>query len=423
MNVDVKLTAAQFMTQETRNDANQRLTDLISRHKSGFGLDGGFYTDPSIFAADLEQVFRRHWHCVGHESIIPNPGDFEQFKLGGESILLTRDRDGSVNALLNVCRHRGAKVCSEERGNRRVFVCPYHAWSYSNTGDLRSAREMPADFNRKDYGLKKLNLEVVEGLVFVSFASEPLDFQKARDVVTSAFGPHGWGDAKVAHRESYKITGNWKLAVENYVECYHCGPAHPEYSVVHSSGISPEADKLAADAMQDRARAMGIAIPEHDEWLGSDSGQEAARCFRYSLVEGAVSGTSTGAAAAPLMGSFETYDGGVTSVHIGGTSFFIGYPDYGVIYRFSPISVDETEMELVWLVKSDAVEGRDYNVEELTWLWHVTSKADKKIIELAANGVCSRYFEPGPVSPMEPYQLKYTEWYLKELSLPEVSTS
>lgn len=121
----------------------------------------------------MERVFRRHWHCLAHQSVIPNPGNFELFRLGDEQVILTHSADGTIHALLNVCRHRGAEVCTKEKGNAKFFVCPYHAWTYSNEGSLRAARLMPKDFDRSQHGLKKLHVRVASGLVFISFAERP----------------------------------------------------------------------------------------------------------------------------------------------------------------------------------------------------------------------------------------------------------
>ena len=96
------------------------------------------------------------------------------------------------------------------------------------------------------------------------------------------------------------------------------------------------------------------------------------------------------------MGQFKDYDGGVTFFDVGLTSDFLAYPDHGLIYRFMPRSVQSTDMEVIWLVRADARAGVDYDVERLTWLWRVTSVADKRIIELNQQGINSRYYEPGP---------------------------
>ena len=97
-------------------------------------------------------------------------------------------------------------------------------------------------------------------------------------------------------------------------------------------------------------------------------------------------------------------------------SAFLAYADHGVIYRFIPRATLDSEMEVIWLVRGDAEEGRDYDVEALTWLWDVTSLADKRIIEMNQAGVRSRTYRPGPYSLMEPGTRAYTDRYLSELA-------
>ena len=389
---------------------------LVAAHAPGKGLARAFYHDPAIYERDLERVFRRHWHCLAHVSVIPKPNDFELFLLGDEQVILTRDGEGSVHAMLNVCRHRGAEVCTAQKGNAKAFVCPYHAWTYGNDGRLKAARLMPKDFRREDHGLHKLAVKVVEGLVFVSFAAAPLDFSEVERLLHATCGQYGWADAKIAHREAYVIDGNWKLAVENYVECYHCGPAHPEYSLTHA--LEQPLDRIAElnAAMELRTCALGIDVGQGDLWQTSRAGAEAVHAFRYALYDGVETGSEDGRAVAPLMGRFAAFDGGVTSIHLGGTSFLVCYPDHGMIYRFIPDGPTRSRMELIWLVKGAAVEGVDYDLARLTWLWKVTTDEDKKIIEHTARGVKSAYFVPGPIAPMEQNELRYIGWYLDEIS-------
>ncbi|HEV2503600.1 MAG TPA: aromatic ring-hydroxylating dioxygenase subunit alpha [Mesorhizobium sp.] len=396
--------------------ADDRIGDLIAARRPGHGLVRAFYMDPAIFERDMERLFRRHWHCLAHASVIPNPGDFELFRLGDEQIILTRVADGTIHAMLNVCRHRGAEVCTKPKGNARFFVCPYHAWTYSNDGSLRAARLMPKDFDRSEHGLKKLHIRVASGLVFISFAETPLDFDPIEQSLRTSCGQYGWGEAKVAHRELYPLQANWKLAVENYVECYHCGPAHPEYSQTHALEQPLEMIEKLNQAMEARTCALGIDVVSGDRWQNSAAGQEAIHTFRYALYDGVSTGSQDGKPIAPLMGRFSEYDGGVTSIHLGGTTFLVCYPDHGMIYRFIPKTADTCEMELIWLVRGDAEEGRDYDLEKLTWLWKVTTEEDKKIIEHTARGVRSHYFVPGPIAPMEHNELRYINWYLEEIS-------
>ncbi len=391
---------------------------LVAAHRPGHGLTRPFYHDPAIFERDMERVFRRHWHCLAHASVIPDANDFELFKLGDEQVILTRAADGSIHAMLNVCRHRGAEVCTKPKGNARMFVCPYHAWTYSNDGSLRTARLMPKDFDRALHGLRKLHVRVASGLVFVSFAETPLDFDPIEQSLRTSCGQYGWDDAKVAHRALYPLDANWKLAVENYVECYHCGPAHPEYSQTHALEKPAELIAELNRAMEARTCALGIDVGSGDHWQGSATGQEAIHTFRYALYDGVSTGGEDGKPVAPLMGRFNDYDGGVTSIHLGGTTFLVCYPDHGMIYRFIPKTAESCEMELIWLVKGDAAEGRDYDLERLTWLWTVTTAEDKKIIEHTARGVRSHYFVPGPIAPMEYNELRYINWYLDEIGRP-----
>lgn len=392
----------------------QRLAEYVP----GKGLDGVFYKHPEIYQRDLDRLFCRHWHCISHESVIPNPHDFELFRMAGEQVILTRDGKGALHAMLNMCRHKGAEVCTEDKGNAKVFVCPYHAWTYGNDGGLKTARLMPQDFKRKDYGLHKLQLRVVDGLVFITFAKDPLDFSAAEQLIRDTCGQYGWGQAKVAHRQSYSIAANWKLAIENYVECYHCGPAHPEYSKVHVLENPVEQIEALNEAMMARTQALGIDVAQCSPWETSDTGREAIRSYRYALYDGMMTASQDGKPLAPLMGKFSDFDGGVTSLHFGGLSYMVAYPDHGVIYRFIPTGPESCEMELVWLVAGTAVEGRDYDLGRLIWLWSVTAEQDRAIIEHTARGVQSHYFIPGPIAPMEAQSQRYISWYLAELSRP-----
>jgi Rieske 2Fe-2S family protein len=396
--------------------SGDRIDRLVAEYRPGHGLARAFYHDQDIYERDLERVFRRHWHCVAHESVIPNANDFEVFRMANEQVILTRHADGSIHAILNVCRHRGAEVCTKDKGNARVFVCPYHAWTYGNDGALRAARLMPKEFKREDHGLKRLHVRVVEGLVFVSFAKTPLDFTEVEHLLRATCGQYGWANAKVAHRESYPVDANWKLAVENYVECYHCGPAHPEYSQTHALEQPLHMIEAMNAEMEQRTCSLGIEVGSGNHWQTSGDGKEAIHAFRYALYEGVKSGSEDGGAVAPLMGRFTDFDGGVTSIHLGGTTFLVCYPDHGMIYRFIPKTAGTCEMELIWLVDGEAEAGRDYDLDRLTWLWKVTTDEAKTIIEHTSRGVRSHYFEPGPIAPMEQNELRYINWYLDEIS-------
>lgn len=395
-----------------------RWAEAIAAQRAGHALSREFYCDEELFECEAHRLILRHWHCAGHHSQVRAPGDFFTTELCGESLIIVCGQDREIRALQNVCRHRGSRVCTERAGTARggVFVCPYHAWTYGLDGRLRAARHMPPGFDRSAYGLKPVHARVIEGLIFVSFAEAPLGLEHVEAALAGSARVYGWAHARVAHRETYRVDANWKLAVENYMECYHCGPAHAEYSRFHlyarPAGLNAEAD----ERVRRRARALGVTLAEVDYWgFNAQTGQEAADSVRSALADGAVSGSEDGRPLAPLMGQFPDYDGGVTFFDVGLTSSFLAYPDHGLIYRFIPRSVRSTDMEVIWLVREDAREGVDYDLERLTWLWKVTSTADKRIIELNQQGINSRSYEPGPYTPMEQHTRRYVEWILAEL--------
>jgi phenylpropionate dioxygenase-like ring-hydroxylating dioxygenase large terminal subunit len=395
------------------------LAGLIARHTPGHALERAFYTDRRIFECEVDRIMLRHWFCAAHASSVPRAGDFIVVDLASESVIIVRAQDGEVRALLNVCRHRGSRVCVGRSGRAPAgrLTCPYHAWTYDLTGRLVAARQMPDPFDRTGFGLRSLAVRVVEGLIFTTFAEEPLDFTPAAQVLAQSARVHGWSKAKVAHCETYAIRANWKLAVENYMECYHCQPAHAEYARRHVYARPAMQSAQLEQAGRRRAEALGVFIADVDLYgCAAKPGSEFVSVFRSALDAGVASATPDGRPIARLMGEFPGHDGNSTYFDVGPFSDFLAYADYGLIYRFAPRSVELTEMEVIWLVHEDAIEGQDYDVERLTWLWHMTSVEDKKIVELNQAGVNSRFFEPGPYSLQEPYARRFVDWYLRDLS-------
>jgi phenylpropionate dioxygenase-like ring-hydroxylating dioxygenase large terminal subunit len=407
------------MKLHTRPSAPEAATDIdaiVARQKPAHSLQQALYNSQAAFERDMERIFRRHWILAGHASMAAQPGDYFLHEMAAESIVIVRGRDNDLRAFANVCRHRGSRICTREQGHASVLVCPYHAWTYNLDGSLRSARHMGADFDKAGYGLKPVAVEVIEGLVFISLAEAPLSMAPARKAISEAFAPYGWGQAKVAHRETYSVTANWKLTVENYLECYHCTPSHPEYSRLHA--LEQPLDQIGElnAAMAARTSALGLSVPSVDHRVGSHTGEASVFTFRYALYDGVRTGGPDGKPVAPLMGEFRDYDGGVTSAHFAPSSFFIAYPDHGAIYRFIPLTASMSAMELIWLVKGDAEEGVDYDLDKLTWLWRLTTQADKRITEDNQKGVNSSFYEPGPYSPVEPNAIRWIEWYLGEVA-------
>ena len=124
------------------------LNALIDRQRDGHSLDQDFYGTEAVFAAECERIVLRHWHYACHLSQIPEAGCYRLFRMAGEEVVVVRQKDGGVRALVNVCRHRGSRVCWDDEGKARAFVCPYHGWTYGLDGALLAARMMPDDFDK-----------------------------------------------------------------------------------------------------------------------------------------------------------------------------------------------------------------------------------------------------------------------------------
>jgi Rieske 2Fe-2S family protein len=137
---------------------------------------------------------------------------------------------------------------------------------------------------------------------------------------------------------------------------------------------------------------------------------------RYPLIRDHVTGSDDGRPVAPLLGSIRDYDGGATDLQVGPVTFGLMYCDHVVLYRFTPVTIDSAECDITWLVRGDAIEGEDYEKARLTWLWDVTTEADKTIIVNNWKGVRSRYYTPGPFSNMEEAEGIYVDWILRELA-------
>ena len=395
------------------------LGDLIANQKPGYPLEQPFYNDPEIYQRELERIFLRHWLYVGHHSQIPNPGDYFVFEIADESVILVRGYDGAVRALVNVCRHRGSRVCKDPCGKVKRFVCPYHGWSYGLDGRLLGAWAMPKDFDKSAHGLREIPCEVFHGLIMINFSGRPGDFDQARAALDEVLAPFDLAGTKVAHSEVCRIEGNWKLAVENYDECYHCAPAHPEFAESHSIKLPKDRIAELQRELAVRAAKAGLSVGpvgNHKHEDREDPEELAFFYDRYALFEGYLTGSQDGKPLAPLLGRLTEWDGGASNVQLDQVSFLLIYSDHAVVYRFTPRGLHETDCEIVWLVKDSAQEGEDYDLDRLSWLWHVTTAADKDIIERNQKGVNSRFYRPGPYSTMEGFCVEFVAWYLGRMA-------
>lgn len=227
------------MIQETRRDApgapsmpaDGAVEQALAR---GETLPASWYTDDGIYALERERIFRRVWQYVGLTEQLASSGDFLTATVGDVPVVVVKGNDGQIRAFANVCRHRGAIVVREECGHRTSFQCHYHAWTYNLDGTLRAAPGMRDEdgFDTACYRLPLLRCETWGPFVFVNLDPNvrPLrDLAGALPALTAASGVR-LGDLRRRVRRTYDIAANWKVVVDNYLECYHCPVAHKGFS-------------------------------------------------------------------------------------------------------------------------------------------------------------------------------------------------
>ncbi|REG58169.1 ring hydroxylating enzyme alpha subunit [Paraburkholderia sp. BL6669N2] len=204
------------------------------------------YYDPAVFEAELERIFYKTWIWVAHESELPNPGDFRTTTIGRQPVIVVRDKSGAVNVLQNRCRHRGATVCEQHKGNAKGFTCPYHSWTYGLDGALRAlpyGDGYEGVIDKTELPLASLRVGIYQGLIFASFNQEiePLeDFLGGAKPWIDLFMKQGAGYPIKANGEHrFRFNGNWKIQLENTTDLYH-------FPVVHKSWMKSIDDETAA---------------------------------------------------------------------------------------------------------------------------------------------------------------------------------
>jgi phenylpropionate dioxygenase-like ring-hydroxylating dioxygenase large terminal subunit len=191
---------------------------------------GPYYRD-DYFDLEREAIFRRTWLNIGHISELPEAGSFivRPLEFANASILITRDKDGIIRAFHNVCTHRGTQLTEETSGKRSLFTCRYHSWTFSNSGELRSAPDFERFYvEKKDCALRKVSVDSCAGLIFVNLDPKPA--QSLRDYL-GALGEQlktlPVASATTFCEYVYEIDANWKLTYDNFQENYHLRFIHP----------------------------------------------------------------------------------------------------------------------------------------------------------------------------------------------------
>ena len=359
-------------------------------------LAGAYYTDPEIFAAEQEKIFEKMWFCAARASDMPSTGSFKTVQIGSESVLLTRNRKGAINAFYNVCRHRGAKLCVEETGeSRRSFQCMYHAWTYDFDGKLIAAPnlvKMP-DVDRYEYGLRKIAVQEWLGYVWVCLADDPPAFENTvlKEVVdrlgeVANLDHYDVAGLAVGRRIVYDVQANWKLIIENFMECYHCATIHPELTEV----LPEFADGYAAQYYVNHGAEFG---------------------------EGVEGFTIDGSAGLDLLpGIDDDQDRKYYAITVKPQVFINMVPDHIIFHRMYPMAADRTIVECDWLYLPSVVEaGKD--LTKSVELFDRVNRQDFEACERCQPAMSSRVYRNGGVLvPNEHHIGAFHEWLVGMLS-------
>lgn len=401
-------------------DSNDKIGELIRKRRKGWSLERPFYIDPDLYRADIDRIWRRQWLFAGHSCEAAAPGDYFTYELDGDSVIVARQDDQTLRAFYNTCRHRGSRLVAKENGHCKSFVCPYHQWSYAKDGRLVNFGGTNEGLNRAEFSLENAHVKEVAGLVFVCLADTPPDMSAAEEAIRAQLTVHQLTRAKVAFVEEYVVNANWKLVWENNRECFHCRLGHPEYIKANYDIASPHdlAVKAEIEAIYEKHSANW---KEHGIDVNFRSGGVPFfptpgvwwRSVRTVFREGWVTQSLDGQPVSIPMGDFKNYHLGNLRVSTLPTLWHHANPDYSMSTRVIPLSAETTHVRVTWLVRENAVEGKDYTLEKLLPMWKLTGEQDWRLSETNHLGVRSTRYQPGPYSTEREYNVdNFVTWYL-----------
>ncbi len=338
------------------------------------------YTSPDFFAREREAIFLREWICALREAELPRPGDHRLVEALGESVIVVRAKDGSLRAHYNACPHRGTRLCGEGRellsGPSGVLPngtirCPYHAWTFGLDGRLLSAPHL--DQVPGSVALYPVGVACWGGFVFLNLTP-----RESRTELPTQLGEgarrvtrYPLADLRSAQRTGYQVAANWKVIAENYNECYHCGPVHPELCEV----VPAFRHKGGADLDWERG------IPHRD----------GATTFSFS-------GTTT---RAPFPGLSEDERVRHRGELLYPNLFLSLAADHVAAFTLWPLGPDRTYVVCDFLFHRDEMARTDFDPRDAVEFWDLVNRQDWLICEEVQKGLGSRAHAAGYYAPME----------------------
>jgi Rieske 2Fe-2S family protein len=334
------------------------------------------YTSQAVLEWEERHLFEGGWVCVGRADELTRPGDQRAVRIGREGLLLVRDADSRLRAFYNVCRHRAHELLQAgETTNDRLLRCPYHGWCYELDGRLHpsvKASHAPG-FDPAGEGLVPARVEVWHGFVFLNGSGDAPAFAEWIGDLEALARPYETERLRVGAAHAYELAANWKLAIENYDECYHCPRIHPELCRVSppdSGSNEPRRGAFMGGPMElmPHAETMSFDGRSAGVPLRGLEGRLLREVHYYSLVPNLL-----------------------LSLH----------PDYVMTHRLEPRGPERTFIECQWLFAPEALERPGFDPRYAVEFWDTTNRQDWRAIESVQRGIASRGYLPGTLTPDE----------------------
>jgi Rieske 2Fe-2S family protein len=348
-------------------------------------LPGAAYRSADRFALEADRIFHREWFLAGREEAIPVPGAYLRGDVAGESVIVVRTSDGGLRGFYNVCRHRGSQLVPDDdpplgrfKGSIR---CPYHAWTYGLDGRLRLAPFLTDSDGlcRGQLSLHSIAVGTWGGFVFVNLTPDELTPGRS---LPATLGPvvertanYPLAELRSGERHTYDVAANWKVIVENYNECYHCGPVHPELCEL---------------------------VPAFKRSGGRDLDWDSGIPHR----DGATTFTRTGTTARrPFPGLSEEERRRHKGELVYPNLMLSLSPDHVVAFTLRPVDAGHTRVVCDFLFHPDEMGTPLFDPSDAVEFWDLVNRQDWRICESVQRGMGSRVFDVGFYAPMEDQSL------------------
>jgi Rieske 2Fe-2S family protein len=359
-------------------------------------LPSSWYFDPAHHLREMADIWYREWLCVGRAEDLAAVGEFRSFAIGDQNILLLRG-DSGLRAFHNTCRHRGSRLVFQERGRlaSKVLTCPYHAWTYSLSGELLRTPYAVAcpGFDKGGHGLFPVALENWRGFIFINLAPDPVPFAQAAAAAGQRLANWPLEGLVTGHRETLHLACNWKIFWENFLECYHCPGVHPGLSKlvpIYGRGIvgpheDPEAERHKHDS--------------DPRWRGG----VRAGAETWSLDGKAQGPGFAGLSAAELKR-------GVTFQVWRPTGYMVGHVDYVRSVRVRPLTVVTTALDVDFLFDPETLATPGFDKDKIVAFALGVIQEDGAACEGNQAGLRALPFATGTLMPQEQGVKGFQDW-------------